>query len=599
MSATTDSSASPVWRTPIIAVLGHVDAGKTSFLDKIRSTNVAAKEAGFITQHIGATEVPISIIQQIAGDLTQKFGFNLRIPGLLFIDTPGHEAFTNLRERGSSIADLAVLVVDLHKGLQPQSKEAITILREYKVPFVVALSKLDLLDGYESKPGSFLANRAVQDEKTKQKLDEKLYTIVGQLFEAGFQSEEFDRVSDTTKELALLPFSSQSGEGLPEILVFLAGLSQKFLEQNLNVHADGAGKGTVLEVREEKGLGMTLDVILYDGVLRVNDPIVVAGKNGVIQTKVRALFRPNTMADIRVADKFIAVKEAHAATGVKIAAPNLESALAGSPLLVEKTGKEKDEIAAEVNRIKVDSAQIGVIIKTDTLGSLEALVKLFQAHKIPITRADVGEITRRDILEAAAIKAKDPYLGVIFGFNSHVHPDARKDAELQKIKLFDSNIVYTLTQDYTKWVEEHKRTATQELLSRITYPVKLQVLPGFIFRNSKPAVVGARILEGKLKMNTQVMNEKGEVIGKVLAIQSENKSVEEAARGEEVAISIDGAVVDRNLFPNDILYSFLTPNVRVALQKLENSMTAEDQELLARIDALQSSIDDRPGGVAG
>lgn len=567
-------------RTPIVAVLGHVDAGKTSFLDKVRSTHVAAKEAGFITQHIGATEVPVQTIKDIAGPLVQKFGFSLNVPGLLFIDTPGHEAFTNLRERGSSIADLAVLMVDAQKGLQPQTKEAMTILRNYKVPFIVCVNKIDIIDGYESHAGSFLANLAQQTHAVQAKLDERIYTILGELFDAGFQSERFDRVRDTTKEIAMIPICANTGEGLPETLVFLAGLAQKFLEQNLKLEANGPAKGTCLEVREEKGLGTTLDVILYDGKLSVGDVFVIAGKNGVIETKVRALLRPNVLTDIRVAEKFVSVKEVYAATGVKISAPNLDEALAGSPFLVVKNGNEKEIIEKEVKRIKIESENMGIILKTDTLGSLEALVKLVQSHHIKVKRADVGEVTRRDIMEAAAIRAKEPYLGVIFAFNTIIQDAARKDAQLTSVPLFESNIVYSITEEYLKWVQTQEAEKNKRLLEQAMFPAKIQFLAGYAFRNSKPAVVGVRVLEGRLKNGIELMNEKGELVGRVQAIQSENESVNVAQKNDEVAVSISDAVIGRNLFENDILYTVLTPNMLITLKKINAQLTEDEKDLL-------------------
>ncbi len=577
-------------RTPIIAVVGHVDAGKTSLLDKIRSTNVVEKEAGRITQHIGATEIPITLIQTIAGPLLTKFGFVLNIPGLLFIDTPGHEAFTNLRERGSSIADLAVLVIDVNKGLQAQTKEAITILRNYKVPFAIALTKLDLIDNYESAPGSFLANLSQQNEKAKAKLDERLYTIVGQVFEAGFQSERFDRVKDPTKEIGMIPISSHTGEGMPELLMFLAGLSQKFLEQKLGFAVDGPAKGTVLEVRDERGFGKTIDVILYDGSLSVGDTIVLAGKNGVIKTKVRALLQPNTMTDIRVADKFISLPEAHAATGIKIAAPGLDDAIAGSSVLEESTGNESAEILSEVNRIRIESDAIGIIVKADTLGSLEALIQLLHSHKIKIKRADVGEITRRDVLEAAALKSKDPYAGCVLGFNAPILDAVKKDAELQQVKIISGNIVYALTEHYQQWVKETEENKHKGLLEKAIFPCQLQLMPNHIFRNTKPAVVGVRIVEGRLRVGTELMNKHGEVIGKVAQIQQDKENIDLAERNDEVAISIDGGNVGRNLFENETLYTNPTPGMLMLLKKIESKLSAEEKELLEKITALQSSL---------
>jgi translation initiation factor 5B len=578
-------------RTPIVAVLGHVDSGKTSFLDCVRSTNLVAKEAGLITQHIGATEVPISTVRKISGNLIQKFGFNLMIPGLLFIDTPGHESFSNLRERGSSIADLAVLMIDITKGLQSQTKEAITILKDRKVPFVVCLSKIDLVEGYESKNGSFLKNFNEQSENAKKILDEKLYSILGELFQKGFQSERFDRISDPAKEIALIPVSAKTGEGIPETLVFLAGLAQKFMEKNLKITAEGPGKGTVLEVREEKGLGTTIDVILYDGKLKIGDSFVVAGKSGVVRSKVRSLLIPNTLTDIRAAEKFTSIKEVHAATGIKIVAPDLGEALAGSPFLVEETGEEEKLIQTEVNRIKIDSTDTGVIVKADTLGSLEALITLLRSHNIKIRHADVGDVNKRDISEAVAIRSKDPFLGVIFAFNVHVSSEMKKEAEKNQVKIFSSNVVYNISEEYLKWKEEQENKKKEYLLKKAVFPVKLKFLPGFIFRHSKPAVIGVKVLEGRLKNGITVMNGKGKLIGRIQNIQSEKKKVEKAGKDEEVAVSIEGAVVERNLFENDILYGMIPKDKIELLVKLKKELTEEEEELLQKITELHSSND--------
>ncbi|MEK6902916.1 MAG: translation initiation factor IF-2 [archaeon] len=442
--------------------------------------------------------------------------------------------------------------------------------------------------GYESAPGSFLANQENQSDSAKKKMDEKLYIIVGKLFEHGFNAERFDRIRDSTKELALIPVSSITGEGLPETLVFLSGLAQKFLEENLKVQANTPGKGTLLEVRDEKGLGTTLDVILYDGMLKVGDTIAVAGKNGVIQTKIRSLLKPNIAADSRMNEKWIRVEEIHAAAGVKISAPGLEEAVAGSPLLVVSTGNEAEQIEKEVKRITIDSDAIGAIVKTDTLGSLEALLKLMQSHGIKVKRASVGDVTRRDIMEAAALHNKDPFLGVVFAFSTSIPEDARKDAEKAGVKVFESNIVYSLSEDYKKWVESEKAAQQKAFLEKAILPCKFVYLPGYTFRNSKPAVIGVRIQIGRLKVGAEVMNEKGEIIGRVQNIQVESESVQEAKTDEEVAVSIDGATVTRNLNENDVLLTRITDGMQDLLKKI--NLSSDEKELLSTIIALQSSV---------
>jgi len=308
-------------RKPIITVMGHVDAGKTKILDSIRGTSVAEKEAGGITQHIGATQVPTKVIEKVAGKLLEQYKFELKIPGLMFIDTPGHEAFTTLRKRGGSIADLAVLVVDVHKGLQEQTKEAIEILKSYKTPFIVAMNKVDTIHGWTLTQGESITDALKnQREHVLEQLDVKVYELVGQLHSKGYQSERFDRIKDFTKEIIIVPVSAKNRVGIQELLMFLAGLSQKYLEKKLEVHETEAVKGTVLEVKEDKGLGKTIDVIIYDGMLSVGEEIIVGGKNGIIRTKIRALLEPNPVGEGKPGEKYRNVKEVHAAAGVKISA---------------------------------------------------------------------------------------------------------------------------------------------------------------------------------------------------------------------------------------------------------------------------------------
>ena len=573
-------------RKPIITVLGHVDAGKTKLLDAIRGTVIAEKEAGGITQHIGATEVPIEAVKNISGELLDKYNFDLKIPGLLFIDTPGHEAFTNLRKRGGSIADLAVLVVDIQKGLQNQTIEAIEILKSYKTPFIVVANKIDSIHGWQSMPGSISASMTHQHPEALEILDKKIYELVGQLHQKGFQSERFDRIKEMTKEVYIVPISAKQKEGLPEVLLLLAGLSQKYLEKRLSIHVEGEGKGTVLEVKEERGLGTTIDVILYDGSLKVGEEIVLAGKNGIIKTKIRAMLEPRPLDEMRSPqEKFKNVNEVHAAAGVKIAAPGLDDALAGSPVLVGGSGSEK-EVLEGIQRVKIDTQEIGPIIRSDTLGSLEAFIKLLEDRGIKVRKADIGEVTRRDVIEADAIKEKDFYMGVIFAFHTKLDDAAEKEAALRNVMIFRNDVVYRLIEEYTGWVDAEKNKEKLDKLARVTFPCQLRIIPGYVFRNSKPAIVGVEIERGKLKNNVSLMNKEG-TIGKVQAIQSDGKSLEEAKKGQEVAVSIDGAVVGKDIAENDILYTYIPKKQIAMLKEVAESLSSEELELLHTIEEME------------
>ncbi len=567
-------------RKPIITVLGHVDAGKTRLLDAIRGTTVAEKEAGGITQHIGATEVQIQVIKNLSRGLLEKYKFDLMIPGLLFIDTPGHEAFTNLRRRGGSIADLAVLVVDVHKGLQEQTIEAIEILKSYKCPFIVAANKVDTIRGWITEKGSITDALEKQNRETLEFLDTKIYELVGQLHSKGFNSERFDRIKDFTKEIPIIPTAAKHGVGIPELLMFLAALSQKYLEKKLEVHTEEGCKGTVLEVREEKGLGKTIDVIVYDGKISVGDEIILGGKNGTIRAKVRALLEPRPFGE-KGNDKFRSVQEVKATAGVKIAAPGLDDALSGSPVR-EYSEKAEKEISEEIHRIKIDSDSIGPIVRSNTLGSLEAMIKLLQDRGIKVMKADVGEIPRKDVLEMESVAQKDRFKGVIFAFHTTVSEAAETEARKRNVKIFQNDVIYRILEDYENWVKSEKDAEKKKKLSFIVMPAKIKVLRGFVFRHSNPAIVGVRIEIGKLRKEVEVMK-KGKVVGKIIGIQSEGKAIEEAKAGMEVAVSISGAAVGKDISENDELYTYIPKKHFAELESISGEFSSDELELIEEI----------------
>ncbi len=580
-------------RQPIVTVLGHVDHGKTTILDRIRRTAVQKKEAGGITQHIGATEVPIDVIKKIAAPILQKFPVTFRIPGLLFIDTPGHEAFTNLRRRGGSIADIAVLVVDITQGFQPQTYEALDILREFKVPFVVAANKIDLIRGWIPQEDAPITDSLkVQREDVVNTLDMKVYEIVAKLAELGFSSERFDRVRDFTREVVIIPVSGKTGEGIPELLLYLAGLSQKFLEKRLEIHPDQPGRGTILEVREDPGLGTTITVILYDGTIRQGDTIVFGAIDGVRTTRVRALLRPKPLDEIRdPRDKFNSVKEVHAAAGIKIAAPGLNGALPGSPVIVARNKQQieaaKLAISEEISSIAFERDELGLIVKGDTLGSLEALVGLLRKRGYPVRKAEIGNVSKKDVMEAYAVRQKDRYLGVIIAFNVGLEPGVEEEALARSVPIIREKVIYRILDLYEQWREEEREREKREKLSRLILPGKIQILPGYVFRRSDPAIVGVKVLSGIIKPKYPLMREDGKPVGEIRSIQSEKRSLEEAKSGDEVAIAISGPMVGRHIFEGDILYVDVPKEHARELRKLSHLLTEDILSLLREIEAIQ------------
>lgn len=576
-------------RQPIVSVLGHVDHGKTALLDKVRGTTIAEREPGRITQHIGATEVPIGVIYKICGALLRKKDF--KVPGLLFIDTPGHLAFTTLRARGGALADLAILVVDIKEGIMPQTLESLSILKRYKTPFVVALTKLDLLDYWRSQKLPFVLSVQEQPARAVELIDEKVYEIAGKLYENGFSGERYDRVKDFTKNIAIIPTSAITGEGIPDLLMVLVGLAQRFLESQLITEVKKLAEGVVLEVKEERGLGKTLDAIIYNGTLSQGDSIVIGGIDRPIITKVKAVLRPKPLEEIRVSkEKFSAVASVTAAAGVKLVAAHLDSVISGVPLKAttpEILDKTIRAIQAEL-KIAVELKEDGVILKADAIGSLEALAHELKSRDLAIRKAEVGDISKRDIVEASTIS--EPLNRVVFGFNVKVLPEAKEELKAAKCRVFESKVIYELLENYEEWVEHKKIELEKEKRELITYPGKLKILPGCVFRVSKPAIVGVRVLGGRIKVGQELLREDGRVIGKIKSIRSVELSFKEASAGKEVAIALEGVTVGRQLKEEDIFFINIPQQDARELKKIEAELSFDEKEILDQVYEIKKKV---------
>ncbi|MEM1677021.1 MAG: translation initiation factor IF-2 [Nitrososphaerota archaeon] len=569
-------------RQPIVVVLGHVDHGKTSLLDKMRGTLVAMREAGGITQHIGASLFPLDAVIETCRTLLGEVKIEkLKIPGLLFIDTPGHAAFANLRKRGGSVADLAILVIDIIQGVQEQTRECIQLLKSRRTPFVVAANKIDLIPGWKQRElAPFTKTFELQNKYTQEELEKRIYELIGELSFYGFRADLYTRIRDFTKTLAIIPVSAKTGEGIPDLLLVLLGLAQAYMTDKLKL-STGPAEGVVLEVMEEEGLGHTVNAIIDNGVLKVGDRIALMGLDGPFTTRIKALLMPKPLDEMRdPRDRFKRVENVVAAVGVKIVAEDLEKCLAGSPLYVipspEKEQEIMEKVKSEVQDIIISTDKIGVVIKADTLGSLEAAMLYLRERGVPIRRADIGEVSKRDIVEAEIVRMKDELKGVVLAFNVKIDPDLEVEANSKGIRIFKDSVLFRLVNAYLEWVEKETTMKRLKTFESLVKPGKIKIMEGYVFRRSEPAIVGVEVISGIIKPRYQLMNVKGKIVGTISQIQDRGQSIPEAKAGLKVAISMKEPVIGRHVREGEILYTAIPEQDARLLLKEYNDMLDEN-----------------------
>jgi len=569
-------------RQPIVTVCGHVDHGKTSILDRFRGSSVQEGEAGGITQKISFTKYPYEQIKLSCPIIDTK-GVKLEIPGFLFIDTPGHAAFTNLRKRGGALADLAILVVAIKEGIKPQTAEVLQILKANKTPFLIALNKVDTISGWQKKE-NLKESIESQAANVHQEFQEALLTFQGSLQEHGFNSALYYEIKDFTKEIALVPCSAKTGEGISELLFVLCGLCQKFLKERLKI-SDKA-KGVILEVKKEKGIDH-IEAILYDGELNEGDEIVVGSFGEPIVTKIRALEEIQPLSF-----KYESVKKAVAATGLRLHLANKEGILAGMPF--QKSEKDIEKIKAEFKKeisgvVKLDKQ--GIIAKADSLGSLEALMILLKQEKIQVLKAGIGPINKTDIVSAKSNLENEPLNAVVVGFNVGLE----EGIDTEGIKVFGDDVVYKLIENIVEWRKNKQAEIERERLMGLATVCKLEILHQHIFRNSNPAIFGARVVAGRVKVGIPMIDETGEEIARVKSLQKEKESVNEAKEGEELAVALPGIMFDRKLKERKYLYADVSEKQFKKFKDNKDLLSANELKVLQEIADIKRRKNDKWG----
>ncbi|KAI0687291.1 hypothetical protein C8Q76DRAFT_686384 [Earliella scabrosa] len=589
-------------RSPICCILGHVDTGKTKLLDKIRQTNVQEGEAGGITQQIGATYFPVDAIKTKTAVMNRDGKQEYKIPGLLIIDTPGHESFTNLRSRGSSLCNIAILVVDIMHGLEPQTLESLRLLRDRKTPFIVALNKIDRIYGWEPIPDNdFRSSLEKQSRAVQRQFEDMSKKIIVAFAEQGLNAVLYYENKSFARNVSIVPTSAVTGEGVPDMIMLLVNLTQQRMSDRLMYLSEL--ECTVLEVKVIEGLGTTIDVVLSNGILREGDKIVVCGLNGPIITQVRALLTPQPLRELRIKSAYVHHKEVKAALGVKIVAPDLEKAIAGSRLLVCGPDDDEDDLMDEVMSDlttllnSIDKSGRGVCVQASTLGSLEALLDFLKSSKIPVSGINIGPVHKKDVMRAATMLEKAKELACILCFDVTVDKDAERLAEEMGIRLFKADIIYHLFDAFTAYNNEIMEAKRRDAAPQAVWPCRLKIIACFAKRD--PIILGVDILDGTLRVGTplcvvKVDPETGrkEIIdlGKITSLEINHKSydiVKKSQAGGGVAVKIEHAVYQsakmfgRHFDEKDELYSHITrQSIDVLKSSFKTDVTNEEWLLI-------------------
>ncbi len=538
-------------REPIVSVLGHVDHGKTTLLDDIRGTTYAKKEVGGITQKIGATEIDKLTLKK---NINKYFNnIEIKIPGLLFIDTPGHVAFSNMRAMGGALADIAILVIDINEGLKPQTIESIDVLKKYKTPFIIAANKMDLIPYFiNGKNDSFFNVFKNQRQEYKEELDNRIYKIINDLYIHGISSDRYDRIKDFTKSFAIVPVSAKLNIGIPDILMVLTGLAQRFLDKNIQFEERNT-RGTVIEVKKEDSLGTTLDTILYQGTLNRGNTIALNTIEGPKTTRIKAILAAGKKG-------LIEEDTAKAAAGIRILITDKLDVISGTSIIKvdNDTGYAYNELIKE-SKPDIKLSENGVTVKAEAIGSLEAIAYELEQNKINIRSAEIGDITKRDIINVSTLN--NPMDQVIVGFNINISSDAKDAIDTYGARAITGNVIYSIIEDLDSWLKFKKNEIEEAKKNSKPVPSKFIIMPDYIFRAAKPVIVGIKILSGRVKVGDKLINNSNKYAGTVQSLRDGDISRQFGDKGSELSCAIAGVILNRHIFPDDELYVDVPENV--------------------------------------
>lgn len=589
-------------RSPICCILGHVDTGKTKILDKIRQTNVQEGEAGGITQQIGATYFPMESIKQKIAVLDKDGKLEYKVPGLLVIDTPGHESFSNLRSRGSSLCDIAILVVDIMHGLERQTLESLRLLRSRKTPFIVALNKIDRIYGWDSIPDNpFQESLSKQKKHVQREYYDRYTKIVVAFSEQGLNAVAYYENKNFSKNVSIVSTSALTGEGIPDMLMLLVNLTQQRMANRLMYLAQL--EATVLEVKVVEGHGTTIDVILSNGILKEGDRIVLCGLNGAIATNIRALLTPQPLKELRIKSSYTHNKEVKAASGVKISANDLDKAIAGSRLVVVGPDDNEEEIKNEVMKDLedllnfIDTSGVGVSVQASTLGSLEALLEFLKQSKVPVSCINIGPVHKKDIMRCSTMIEKAKEYAVMLCFDVKIDKDAEELAEQLGVKIFSADIIYHLFDSFIEYQAKIMEAKRKECALEAVFPCVLKTI--VVFNKKDPIILGVDVIEGVIRIGTPICavkinpNTQERIIidlGRIVSIEKDHKVIDVVKKGQisnGVAIKIESVsqiLFGRQVDEKDLLYSHISRrSIDLLKETFRDDVSKEEWNLIRKL----------------
>ncbi len=476
-------------RPPVVVVLGHIDSGKTSLLDQIRKTKVAEKESGGITQHIGAYQI-------------EKNGKKIT-----FIDTPGHEAFSQMRSRGAKTADIAILVIDSAKGVQVQTKEAIDHIKKSQVLPIIALNKMDRPEADPAKAKGQLEKQEILVESLGGKIPS-------------------------------INVSAKTGQGVEDLLELILLMAEM---ENLKADISKPAQGVVIESYLDNKRGPIATLILNEGVLKPGDIIATFSTCGKI--KILEDFKGKQVSQALPSDPVVVL-------GLEQAPRVGEEFKLFNDLEQAKTYIKSPERKTEaISEIKPEQKVLNLVLKSDVLGSIEAIeevLKQLPQEKIVlrVLKSDVGQINENDVQLAKSSKA------IVIGFRIKPNSTAKKLAEKEKVRIMNFEIIYDLVEEIRKYME---RILEPEVVR--TDLGKLKVLVGF-WSEKKRQIVGGRMIEGKIKKGATIEVTRDEEVidqGRMINLQKNKKDIEKASKGEEVGILYEG---EKKIEKGDVLIIF-------------------------------------------